>query len=204
MSALIEAFAPWLGDLLELGGPILAVILTIAFVMWVLLFEQLYYLFATYPSDLAAARRSWASRADHRSWFAQQQRSALVGRIGSRLTRHFSLIGTLIKVCPLLGLLGTVLGMLEVFDALAATGSNNPRSMAAGVSKATVSTLAGMVVAIVGLLALSLSQRRALAAHEKLPMHFTQTAQRDDAAGGMNSSPAAVAQPSPPQSARPP
>ncbi|CAN0602343.1 unnamed protein product, partial [Ectocarpus sp. 12 AP-2014] len=42
--------------------------------------------------------------------------------------------------------------MLEVFDALAATGSNNPRSMAAGVSKATVSTLAGMVVAIVGLL----------------------------------------------------
>jgi biopolymer transport protein ExbB len=62
--------------------------------------------------------------------------------------------------------------MLEVFDALAATGSNNPRSMAAGVSKATVSTLAGMVVAIVGLLALSLSERRAVAAREKLPDHF--------------------------------
>jgi biopolymer transport protein ExbD len=66
--------------------------------------------------------------------------------------------------------------MLEVFDALAATGSNNPRSMAAGVSKATVSTLAGMVVAIVGLLALSLSERRAVDAREKLPVHFPQMA----------------------------
>lgn len=179
MTALIEAFAPWLGDLLELGGPILTVILSIAFVMWVLLFGRLYYLVADYPRDLAEARDAWAARADHRSWFAEQQRNALVGRIASRLTRHFSFIGTLIKVCPLLGLLGTVLGMLEVFDALAATGSNNPRSMAAGVSKATVSTLAGMVVAIVGLLALSLSQRRALVAREKLPMHFPQTGQRE-------------------------
>jgi biopolymer transport protein ExbB len=198
MSALIEAYAPWLGDLLELGGPILTIILMIAFVMWVLLFERLYYVLADYPRDLAEARRAWAARSDHRSWFAEQQRNALVGRIAARLTRHFSFIGTLIKVCPLLGLLGTVLGMLEVFDALAATGSNNPRSMAAGVSKATVSTLAGMVVAIVGLLALSLSQRRALAAREKLPMHFTQTAQGDDTARGIISSPAAVAQPSTP------
>jgi biopolymer transport protein ExbB len=58
---------------------------------------------------------------------------------------------------------------------LAATGSNNPRSMAAGVSKATVSTLAGMVVAIVGLLATTLSERNAMARRENLPMHFPQT-----------------------------
>ena len=183
MSALIEAYAPWLGDLLELGGPILAIILVIAFAMWVLIFERLYYVIADYPRELREARQAWAARADHRSWFAEQQRNALVGGIASRLTRHFSLIGTLIKVCPLLGLLGTVVGMLEVFDALAATGSNNPRSMAAGVSKATVSTLAGMVVAIVGLLALSLSQRRALAARENLPAHFPQTTREDGGAG---------------------
>lgn len=175
MSALIDRLLPWLADLLELGGPILAVILLIAFLMWSLLFARLYYLLAEYPRDLASAKAAWASRRDHRSWFAEQQREALTGEIASRLTRHFALIGTLIKVCPLLGLLGTVLGMLEVFDALAATGSNNPRSMAAGVSKATVSTLAGMVVAIVGLLALSLSERRALAVRENLPTHFPQT-----------------------------
>ena len=175
MTALVERFFPWLGDLLELGGPILGIILVIAFAMWWLLLYRLRYLLIDYPRDLADARAAWCAREDHRSWFAEQYRNALSGTIASRLTRHFSMIGTLIKVCPLLGLLGTVVGMLEVFDALAATGSNNPRSMAAGVSKATVSTLAGMVVAIVGLLALSLCERRALAARENLPAHFPQT-----------------------------
>jgi biopolymer transport protein ExbB len=153
------AFCPGSSDLLELGGPILGLILLIAFAMWWLLFERLYYLFREYPQR--SRRRQPATgqaRKDHRSWFAEKYRDELVGHIAGELTRHFSLIGTLIKICPLLGLLGTVLGMLEVFDALAATGSNNPRSMAAGVSKATVSTLAGMVVAIVGLLGATLER----------------------------------------------
>jgi len=178
LTALLDSVFPWFGDLLELGGPILGIILLIAFAMWALLFERLYYLFAEYPRELATAKARWAEREDHRSWFAEQARNALAGDIARHLGQHFSLIGTLIKVCPLLGLLGTVIGMLEVFDALAATGSNNPRSMAAGVSKATVSTLAGMVVAIVGLLALSLSERRALAARENLSSHFPQTEHR--------------------------
>ncbi len=175
MSVFIDRFFPWLGDLLELGGPILSLILFIAFLMWWLLFERAYYLFLDYPEELEEAKNKWSSRSDHRSWHAEKYRIELIGAIGSHLTRNFSLIGTLIKVCPLLGLLGTVIGMLEVFDALAATGSNNPRSMAAGVSKATVSTLAGMVVAIVGLLGSTLGERRALAFREKLPAHFPQT-----------------------------
>lgn len=175
MSALIDRLLPWLGDLLELGGPILGLILLIAFIMWWLLFERLTYLLRDYPRELAEAKDRWNARDDHRSWYAEQFRTELEGRLSSHLTKHFSLIGTLIKICPLLGLLGTVVGMLEVFDALAATGSNNPRSMAAGVSKATVSTLAGMVVAIVGLLAATLSERRAMAVRENLPAHFPQT-----------------------------
>ena len=175
MSTFIDRFLPWLGDLLELGGPILGLILFIAFLMWWLLFERVHYLFLVYPDELKEASQRWSTRIDHRSWYAEQYRNELVGRIAGHLTQNFSLIGTLIKVCPLLGLLGTVIGMLEVFDALAATGSNNPRSMAAGVSKATVSTLAGMVVAIVGLLGTTLGERHALAAREKLPSHFPQT-----------------------------
>ena len=175
MSALVEQWLPWLGDLLELGGPILGLILIIAFIMWWLLFERLHYLLQEYPAQLQAAKGLWEARPDHRSWYAEQFRNELVGRLASRLIRHYSLIGALIKVCPLLGLLGTVVGMLEVFDALAATGSNNPRSMAAGVSKATVSTLAGMVVAIFGLLASTIAERRALAVRETLPAHFLQT-----------------------------
>ncbi|MGK0373187.1 MAG: biopolymer transport protein ExbB [Glaciecola sp.] len=44
------------------------------------------------------------------------------------------------------------MGMLEIFDALAVTGNNSARTTAGGVSKATVSTMAGMVVAISGLM----------------------------------------------------
>jgi biopolymer transport protein ExbB len=175
MSHFIDLYLPWLGDLLELGGPILGMILFIAFLMWWLLFERAHYIIRDFPRELAEAQVLWNERQDHRSWFAEKRRTEILGYLSRQLTQNFSLIGTLIKVCPLLGLLGTVLGMLEVFDALAATGSNNPRSMAAGVSKATVSTLAGMVVAIVGLLATSLSERRALALRERLPGHFPQT-----------------------------
>jgi biopolymer transport protein ExbB len=181
VSTLIDNYLPWLGDLLELGGPILGMILLIAFAMWWLLFERAHYLLREFRDELADATDEWEGRHDHRSWFAEKQRIELVGRLGSHLMRNFSLIGTLIKICPLLGLLGTVVGMLEVFDALAATGSNNPRSMAAGVSKATVSTLAGMVVAIVGLLALSVSERRAMNLREQLPAHFPQMEASDRA-----------------------
>lgn len=174
MMHFIDLWLPWLGDLLELGGPVLGMILLIAFAMWVLLFERLYYVYAEFPGELRTAKRRWHQYRDKTSWYAQQRRKALSGELASQLSRNFSLIGTLIKICPLLGLLGTVLGMLEVFDALAATGSNNPRSMAAGVSKATVSTLAGMVVAIFGLLATTVSERRAAVARERLPAHFTQ------------------------------
>jgi biopolymer transport protein ExbB len=50
----------------------------------------------------------------------------------------------------MLGLLGTVTGMIEVFDVMAG-GSGNARGMAAGVSKATLPTMAGMVAAISGM-----------------------------------------------------
>ena len=52
----------------------------------------------------------------------------------------------------MLVLLGTVMGMLEIFDALAVTGNNSARTTAGGVSKATISTMAGMVAAISGLM----------------------------------------------------
>ncbi len=51
----------------------------------------------------------------------------------------------------MLGLLGTVVGMIHVFDVMAVTGNGNARSMASGISQATISTMAGMVIAISGL-----------------------------------------------------
>ena len=168
----VDTWLPWLGDLLSLGGGILALILFMAFVMWTLLCERLYYLYVVYPRQSRRAIQLWYSRADKSSWHALQFKNHLRHRIAVGLKQHYSLIGIIIKICPLLGLLGTVIGMLEIFDALAATGSNNPRTMAAGVSKATVSTLAGMVVAIFGMLVGKFAERRAIAEREALLARF--------------------------------
>jgi biopolymer transport protein ExbB len=62
-------------------------------------------------------------------------------------------------LCPLLGLLGTVTGMVAVFDAMATLGGN-ARSMAAGVSMATIPTMAGMIASLSGLLGTTILKRR--------------------------------------------
>ena len=62
-------------------------------------------------------------------------------------------------LCPLLGLLGTVTGMIEVFDVMAFTGTGNPRLMAGGISKATLPTMTGLVISITGLFAITFLER---------------------------------------------
>jgi biopolymer transport protein ExbB len=71
------------------------------------------------------------------------------------------MIQTFVALCPLLGLLGTVTGMIDVFQVLAVSGSGNVRAMAGGVSRATVPTMAGMVGALSGVLFVTLLSRRA-------------------------------------------
>ena len=69
-----------------------------------------------------------------------------------KLSSGLDFIKTLIMVCPLIGLLGTVTGMIEVFDVMAVIGTSDVKSMANGVSMATIPTMAGMVVALSGIL----------------------------------------------------
>lgn len=64
------------------------------------------------------------------------------------LERYLSLLGTIAVISPLLGLLGTVVGIIEAFMAVTATGLNDPALLAGGISKALVTTAGGLVVAI--------------------------------------------------------
>nr|NIP17524.1 MotA/TolQ/ExbB proton channel family protein [Xanthomonadales bacterium]NIX12314.1 MotA/TolQ/ExbB proton channel family protein [Xanthomonadales bacterium] len=79
---------------------------------------------------------------------------------------------TCVALCPLLGLLGTVTGMIEVFDVMAISGTGNPRSMASGVSKATIPTMAGMVAALSGIAMSTYLQRKAGRERELLSDHL--------------------------------
>ncbi|MDX1734022.1 MAG: MotA/TolQ/ExbB proton channel family protein [Halioglobus sp.] len=168
MLSLIDSVFPWFGDMLELGGNILLAIIVLALVIWTFLLERVGFLLWAWPAQRDRALALWRERPDRGEWYSRHFRGLLVARLKRSLTRNTDLTRTLIKLSPLLGLLGTVLGMLEVFDAVAATGSNNPRSTASGVSKATVTTMAGMVVAIAGLLVSSLVERRLAAESNKL------------------------------------
>lgn len=159
---------PWFGHMLDLGGDILLLIIVVAAFLWTLILERLLYVFYLYPPSELSALEVWRQRLERRSWYAQQVRAFLLYRANTNLQRNIDLVKTLIKLCPLLGLLGTVLGMLEIFDAVAITGGANPRATAGGVSKAIITTMAGMMVAISGLPVMGILNRKITARREQL------------------------------------
>jgi biopolymer transport protein ExbB len=64
------------------------------------------------------------------------------------LERGLPILATIATIAPLLGFLGTVTGMINSFDALAAVGLNNPAAVAKGISEALITTAAGLIIAI--------------------------------------------------------
>ncbi len=68
------------------------------------------------------------------------------------LERYLNTLGTIATISPLLGLLGTVVGMIQVFSAITTHGVGNPSALAGGISTALITTAAGMVVAIPSLM----------------------------------------------------
>jgi biopolymer transport protein ExbB len=69
------------------------------------------------------------------------------------LERFLNVLATIAGVSPLLGLLGTVTGIISAFDAIAAQGTGDPRVLSGGISEALITTAAGLIVAIPALMA---------------------------------------------------
>jgi len=139
-------------DFVERGGDVLLVIAFVTAVMWTLIYERFWYFRRQHRREVERIREVWEARSDHSSWEAHHIRRMLVSQVRLKLQRGLGPIQTLVKLCPMFGLLGTVTGMIEVFDVMAVAGSGNARGMAAGVSKATLPTMAGMVAALSGML----------------------------------------------------
>ncbi|NOR51181.1 MAG: MotA/TolQ/ExbB proton channel family protein, partial [Gammaproteobacteria bacterium] len=70
----------------------------------------------------------------------------------SDLERYLNTLGTIASITPLLGLLGTVIGMIKVFSAITAHGVGDPTILAGGISEALITTAAGLSVAIPSLM----------------------------------------------------
>jgi biopolymer transport protein ExbB len=135
---------------LDLGGDVLYAIMLVLFLMWTLIFERLWYIYRIHPDQKHSIISNWKARTDTRSWYARRIREEMISNTSIALSNNIILIRALIAVCPLLGLMGTVTGMVSVFDVVAYSGSGNARALAAGVSMATIPTMAGMVAALSG------------------------------------------------------
>jgi biopolymer transport protein ExbB len=136
-------------EFMEQGGDVLWLIAAITFLMWTLIFERFWYFRSEHKSVVKDATEKWESRPERRSWSAHQIRDSLISEASDKIAGSLPLIQTCVALCPLLGLLGTVTGMISVFDAMATQGGN-ARSMAAGVSMATIPTMAGMIASLSG------------------------------------------------------
>ena len=124
------------------GGPVLNVIAGLLLVKWSLVFERIWYLNTTHKKNVKNTLAAWNARSDTKSWSAHHIRNMMISRISLDVRNTLPIIEVLVTICPLLGLIGTVTGMITVFFTMAVSGGGDAKS-----------TMAGMVGAISGIFA---------------------------------------------------
>ena len=155
-------------DFLGTGGDVLYVVMGALFLMWVLMIERYWFLTGVFPKMKQEIIDKWNARQDTTSWYAHKIRDAWISEADEKLNARILLIKTCVAICPLIGLLGTVTGMIAVFEIMAVQGTGNPRLMASGISMATIPTMAGMVAALSGMFFASRLEARVRRAKHKL------------------------------------
>ncbi|GGD09417.1 MotA/TolQ/ExbB proton channel family protein [Aquisalinus flavus] len=150
-----------LNNFLIAGGNVLFIIMIATFVMWALILERVIYFTTAQGGVKSRAVRAWQARSEHTSWYALAVRQKLLSEVKLAANSNLTVIKGLVAIAPLLGLLGTVTGMVEVFEVMAVTGSSNARLMAGGISKATIPTMAGLVASLSGILMINILERAA-------------------------------------------
>ena len=153
---------------LERGGWALTFIMVTTFFMWAFILERFFYFRFAHKVVADEAISEWRSRSDRKSTLAHWVRDKLVSEVRQATEFNVTLTKALVALAPLLGLLGTVTGMITVFDVMAITDGADAKAMSAGVSRATIPTMAGMVASLSGILFTSGMDKRAARAVQKV------------------------------------
>ena len=124
-----------LDELFIRGGPVLYLLFGLTFLIFLLLIDKYIFIFIQ--------SRTWVKYK-----FVE---ATLISNVKRKTASNIKILDGLIGMCPMIGLLGTVYGMIEVFEVLSFMGTGNPRAMSSGVAKATIPTMAGMVISLFGL-----------------------------------------------------
>ena len=154
-------FAGELREFFEAGGPVLWGILLVTMIMWTLIIERFWYFKNLMPALSDKALNQWSNISNKGDWFSMRIRDQIISEVSGETRKFLLTIETMMQILPLLGLLGTVVGMIKVFDVMTFFGTGNARLMASGVSQATIPTMAGLVAAISGVYIANLLKRKA-------------------------------------------
>jgi biopolymer transport protein ExbB len=150
------------------GGPFVLWIFASGVLMWALILERYWYFSRVLPRQAAVLQAQWQARPERDSWCARQIRRAMISRLNASMSAGFPVLQVLVPMSPLLGLIGTVSGMLNVFDSMAIRGTADARSMASGVSEAMICTMTGLAVSISGLYPVHYFRTRTIRETERL------------------------------------
>ncbi len=139
-------------EYIEQGGPIMYLLVLLNIVGWALMLSKLYFLSLELKStdDTSANLRD-----DLKGLTNSNDASSIIELTKQIVSTHvtkaekgLNTIKIIATISPLLGLLGTVLGVLTAFHVMSQTGLNNPSNFAQGISMALITTVGGMIVAI--------------------------------------------------------
>ncbi|MFC3606567.1 MotA/TolQ/ExbB proton channel family protein [Stutzerimonas tarimensis] len=155
-------------DFMAAGGVVMWALAVLCVAYWTLVFERLWFMRRVFPRWAAARRQTWERLHPLSGGWQRSVRSLWLAEARQQLAAPLRFGKALVTLYPLFGLLGTVTGMIAVFDVLSLSGTGNPRGMAAGVWQATLPTMAGMVLAISGLFSLAHLERIAHRSLERL------------------------------------
>jgi len=156
----------------EAGGPVLWGILFVTIIMWTLIIERFWFFYYVLPSSIKNTTDEWNKMNPAIDWYSKKIRDQMISELSINSKRFILTIETMMQILPLLGLLGTVVGMIKVFDVMTFFGTGNARLMASGVSQATIPTMAGLVAAISGLYIANMLKRKADDEIDKVADHL--------------------------------
>ena len=160
-------------DFFEKGGGVVVFIGFLIILMWSFILERFWY-FKYIHSDVEKdIKNAWRETPDHKSWSGHQIRSMLISKANVKISSNLEYIRVAIVLAPLLGLLGTILGMIEVFHILAVTGGGDAKAMAGGVAKSTIPAMAGLMAAIPATFASRILEEKAKKQSDLLQEHLT-------------------------------
>ena len=140
-----------LDELFIRGGPVLYILFLLTALIFYILVDKYIFIFFKSKEYLTLVMKDFAQDNPPESTEYKFIQNTLISSVRRDANKNIKILDGFIGMCPMIGLLGTVYGMIEVFEVLSFLGTGNPRAMSSGVAMATIPTMSGMVITVFGL-----------------------------------------------------